>query len=249
MFKLLRLRPPNGWSAVAWELAIVTAGVLLALSAQQWAENQTIQGKVEANNKALRDELSEHYGYAVEFRTVYPCIQAQLRRLRDHVVSGGPVMEPVPIYKEQNFRFVLRQPSKVLPTDSWDAAVNEGLAQRFEPSFRRQLAGHYAQIPQIQNLIEANDEAERGLVVLTYRLPIESTIRYSIVKEIEQFNGRLDTLDLNYGQEIENIQNVGMLPPAKEAQAVTERYGTYQFCKAQGLPMRSFTEAMEAVSN
>jgi hypothetical protein len=30
---------------------------------------------------------------------------------------------------------------------------------------------------------------------------------------------------------------------------VTERYGTYRFCKAQRLPMRSFKDAMQAVPN
>ena len=39
MFRLLKLQPPHGWRAVMWELAIVTIGVVVALGAQQWAEN------------------------------------------------------------------------------------------------------------------------------------------------------------------------------------------------------------------
>ena len=35
MFRLLRLKPPHGWNAVAWELGIVTLGVLISLGAQQ----------------------------------------------------------------------------------------------------------------------------------------------------------------------------------------------------------------------
>lgn len=34
MFRLLRLKPPHGWNAVAWELGIVTLG------AQQWANDR-----------------------------------------------------------------------------------------------------------------------------------------------------------------------------------------------------------------
>jgi len=249
MFRLFRLRPPQGWNAVIWELVIVTLGVLLALAAQQWTENRTMRSKVEASKAAIRDELSEHYAFAVEFRTVYPCVLAQVRQLRDHVLSSGPVLDPVPVYTEQNFRFVLREPSKVFPTDAWDAAINDGLIQRFEPAFRRQLAGHYAQAVRMQDLTNANDETETGLVALTHRLPLESAARYEIVKEIEQLIGRLDTLDLNYGQQIENIQRVGMLPAPEAAQAATERYGTYQFCKAHRLPLRSYQEAMQAVPN
>ena len=33
MFRLIKLNPPNGWNAVAWELAIVAIGVLIALGA------------------------------------------------------------------------------------------------------------------------------------------------------------------------------------------------------------------------
>ena len=38
MFRMLRLKPPNGWHAVGWELLIVTLGVLVALGAQQLVE-------------------------------------------------------------------------------------------------------------------------------------------------------------------------------------------------------------------
>jgi hypothetical protein len=249
MFRLIKLKPPHGWNAVAWELAIVTLGVLLALAVQQWAVNREMHDKVQASKAALRDELSEHYEYAVEFRTVYPCIQAQLRRLRDHVLASGPVMNPIPTYKEQNFQFVLRFPNKVDPTDAWDAAVSDGLNQRFESAFRRQLAGHYAQIPQIRALISSNDDAEQGLAALTHRLPLDPALRFSIIERIERLRGRTDTLDLYYGQQIEYIQKVEMLPAPERAQALTERHGTYKFCKAQGLPMRSFEDAIKPVPN
>ena len=45
MFRMLKLNPPHGWRAVAWELAIVTAGVLIALGVQQWAEERNWQGQ------------------------------------------------------------------------------------------------------------------------------------------------------------------------------------------------------------
>ena len=104
MFRLLRLKPPHGWSAVLWDLAIVTVGVLIALAGDRWAEERTLHRKVEASKAAIRDELSSTYAFAVEYRTTYPCVQTQVRQLLDHVVSSGPVMDPVPIYNEQNFQ-------------------------------------------------------------------------------------------------------------------------------------------------
>ena len=247
MFRLMQFKPPHGWIAVAWELAIVTLGVLIALATQQWADERTWRGKVETSKAALRDELSEHYSYAVEFRTVYPCLQTQLAQLRERVLASKAVLDPAPIYQEPGSDFVLRIPSKEYPTEVWEAGVNDGTSQRLEPTVRRQLAGHYAQLATILNMRLANDQSEKGLAALAYALPLDPTVRFSIIKELEQISGRLEYLDLLNGQVIDYLQKASMLPPEKEARSVTERYGTYRFCKARALPMRSFEEAMEAL--
>src|SRR4029453_16985547 len=150
------------------------------------------------------------------------------------------------IYKDENFHYVLRLPSKVYPTDAWEAAINDGTIQRLEPSIRRQLAGHYGQLPEVWELNSANNESEPGFVALTHPLPLDPSVRYAIIKDIEQLRGRLEYLDLINGQMIDYVQRVKMLPSAEEARAVTRRYGTYQFCKKHGLPMRSYNDAMQA---
>ena len=240
------------WPAIAIEVIIVTLGVLLALAAQQWAENRAWSNKVEAGKAALRAELAEHYNYAVEFRTVYPCLQAQLDKLRNRVLSSGPTLDPAPIYQEDDRSFgsyVLRLPFKFYPTDAWEAAISDGIVQRFDPSVRRQLAGHYAQLGTLRSMNSANLESGEGLVALAHRMPLDPAVRYSMVREIEQLSGRLEYLNILNGQVIDYIQHVEMVPPAAEARAVTERYGTYPFCKAQGLPVRSFKDAIQAVPN
>ena len=243
-----KLRAQN-WFAIAIELAIVTLGVLIALAAQQWAEGRAERDNMAVSIGALRDELAEHYSYAVEYRVVYPCLQVQLDRLRDRVLKSGATLNPAPTYQEGHFRYVLRAPNKVYPTDAWQAAVNDGTTQRLEPSSRRALSGHYGRLPEIWDMTTANDASTQGFVALTYPLRLDPAMRYSIVKEIEQVRGRMETMDYNNGQIIDYIQQVGMLPPAAQARAVVARYGTYHFCKTHGLPMRSFKNAMEAVPN
>ena len=249
MSKAWKLSPPQGWRTVAWELAVVTLGVLLALAAQQWVESRTVRAKVEASKAALRDELAEHYGYAVEFRTVFPCLQAQLHRIRDRVLASGQVLESIPIYNEGDNSYVVRIPSKEFPTAAWEAAVNDGIIQRYEPSLRRQLAGHYTQLETVRDATWANTESEQGLAALAHPLPLDPVVRFSIVTDIEKLSGRLENMDILHGQIIDYIEKVGMLPGPEAAQAITERYGTYKFCKAHGLPMRSFKDAMQAEPN
>ncbi len=250
MFRLLRLKPPHGWSAVLWDLAIVTLGVLIALAGDRWAEERTLHRKVEASKAAIRDELSNTYAFAVEYRTTYPCVQAQVHQLLDHVVSSGPDMDPVPIHYEQNFHFVVRSPSKTSDTAAWNAAVNDGLMQHFEPSLRRELVGLYSEAEWVNTQVAANDVATFKLIALTHRVQLEPAVRYSVIEKLEELSGQFEYLDNNYGQLIYAIRNAGMLPPSKNAEAGTEKFsGTYLFCKTRGLPMRSFKEAAEPVAN
>ncbi len=163
-------------------------------------------------------------------------------------MSGGTLV-PAPIYKEIDDEYVLRMPGKFYPTDAWEEAINDGVVQRFEPTIRRHLAGHYAALGSVRNLNSANTESEQSLMAIAHPLPLDPATRHSIVERIEQLSGRMQYLDLMNGQMIDYIQQVGMVPPAAEARRVTERFGTYKFCKAQRLPMRSIKDAMLAVSN
>lgn len=248
MFRLLRLKPPNGWSAVAWELAIVTIGVLIALAAQQWAEGRNWQGKAQASKAALRDELALHYHFAVEYRVVYPCLQAQLDTLRERVLSSGETLTPAPVHRQRG-TYVLRVPAKFYPSDVWEEAIGDGIVQYLKPAFRRRLAENYASLETLRSLNAAVTEAEESLMVLAHPLPLDPSTRYLLVREIELLSSRLRYLDLLNGQVIDSIEHLGMVPPATDARAVTERYGTYHFCKSRNLPVRSFKDAMLAIPN
>jgi len=87
------------------------------------------------------------------------------------------------------------------------------------------------------------------LMVLAQPLRLDPLVQYSIIGELTRLSGRLQWLDTQNGQVIDYLEHVGMVPSAEQARAVTQRYGTYRFCKAQGLPMRSFKDAMQAIPN
>lgn len=238
------------WTAITIELVIVTLGVLIALAAQQWANNRSQRNQMDVDMKAVREELAVHYGYAVEYRVVYPCLRAQMDQLRDRVLSSGATLNPVRLYRDEDFSFVIREPDKLYSNDAWQAAIDDGTTQRISPRMRRILAGHYGQLHEIEAVNQTNtNDADYGYIALTQPLPLDPTVRYSIMKEIEQERARMEYVDYLNGQVIDYIQSLGMLPPPKDAIKTTERWGTYQFCKAHGLPMRSFKDAMVAVPN
>lgn len=249
MFRMLRLKPPNGWNAVAWELAIVTVGVVIALAAQQWVEGLAWRDRAAASKTQIREELGRHYAYAVEWRATYPCIDAQIDRLRMRLRSSRATMDPAPIYSEGDYDYVLRIPSKEFGDTAWQAAISDGVTSRFDPEVRRELSQHYSQIGKITEMIRLNDQSRQRLATMAGPLPLDPMVRFSLLSELETLGGRAEFLNALFGQLVDHAQKVDMIPPADEARALIERSGTYRFCKAHGLPMRSFTDAMQAVPN
>jgi hypothetical protein len=83
-------KPPTGWNAVAWDLAIVTVGVLVALAAQQLVEGWNWRHKVETAEAAMREELLSDDGpQMVQRMAMHGCITSLLDRIRAAIEGGA----------------------------------------------------------------------------------------------------------------------------------------------------------------
>lgn len=250
MFRMLKLYPPHGWRAVAWELAIVTLGVVIALGAQQWAEERSWNAKARLATGAIRQELANHYHWSVEWRVVHPCLVGQIDRLKQRILASGAQLDPAPTYSERDFSdYVLRLPSKDYVDSAWQSAISDGVSSHFDPAFRTELSAHYAQANSLVPLTERNGEDYQALLSLSQPIPLDPMVRFTLLRTLDQMRGRFAFIDLQSGQLIDHIEKLGMVPPMAAARAEVERFGTFKFCRAQGLPMRSFREAMKSVAN
>ena len=81
MFRLVKLAPPHGWAAVAWELGIVTLGVLIALVAQQAVDGIHERDEVTQLVAALRSELADDRARWQHVRASDPCTVQRLDAL------------------------------------------------------------------------------------------------------------------------------------------------------------------------
>ena len=86
---MLRLKPPNGWHAVGWELMIVTLGVLIALGAQQAAEGVRDRQIANATRTAITEEINQNLVNLSLRATAEPCIQGRLGELHRRVGTWG----------------------------------------------------------------------------------------------------------------------------------------------------------------
>ncbi len=100
MFRLLKLKPPHGWNAVAWELAIVTLGVLIALGAQQMVEAMQWRRDVAGFRNSVREEIALDLGSYPYRAKQKMCIRQRLDELQrwlDSWRSGRPLALTGPI--------------------------------------------------------------------------------------------------------------------------------------------------------
>jgi hypothetical protein len=100
MFRLTKVKPPHGWNAVAWDLAIVTLGVLIALAAQQLADTVHWRSEVRDFREAVRAEVAGNLGTYVYRSNENRCVEARLDELQrwlDSWRAGRPLKLSGPI--------------------------------------------------------------------------------------------------------------------------------------------------------
>lgn len=246
MFRMLRLKPPNGWGAVAWELAIVTAGVLIALAFQQWADGRSVAERSKRAREAIREEMRQHYLWAYEFRVVAPCVLAQINRLQSRVMSSASTLDPAPRI-DTDLSVVVRLPSKDYSSYAYDAALSDSLIAGFDPAVRTTLGEHYGQVQSLAAITRQNDSSYQQLDVMNQPIPLDPSVRYALLEKLAQFRGQVEFMDLIAGQLLDYVRRLREEAPAADARRITTSYGTYKYCSANKLPMRSFKEALVPV--
>ena len=122
MFRLMKLRPPHGWSAVVWELGIVTLGVLIALAAQQFADGIRWRGEMRDFREAVRTEISTDlatYTYRKDQNVCTVKRLDDLQRWLDSWRAGRPLKLIAPIAMPT---------SLVIRTTVWDSRDPETMS-------------------------------------------------------------------------------------------------------------------------
>ena len=233
-----------------WEILIVAVGVLMALAAQQWAENRGWNSKARTATNDLKDEVSDHYAWSVEWRMVAPCILAQLDVLQQRVLDSGDRLNPAPIYTEPNIPdYVIREPAKEYHDAVWQAIISDGVSPHLEPQLRHELASHYSQAATLTELTDRNLADQDRLRILSLPLRLDPSTRFSLLQTLAELRGRTKFMDLLSGQIIDHIAKEGMVPSRVAIEGRVSRYGTYRFCRLHNLPTRSFSYAMLPVPN
>lgn len=244
MFRLLRLKPPHGWKAVTWELAIVVAGVVIALGVQQWADQRSAKVKADKALSTIRDDAWSHYLFAVEWRTVEPCINAQIDQLSERLARSNATIVPAPVFSEPGFdSYVLRIPNRIYSKDAWQAALYEGVTGDFPRATLRNLIAIYARFDTMNAANELNNVAYSAVFGLSRPLPIDASSRLQFMRLLDEMRSRVEYMGLIATQIIANLDEAGLSPNRKEIVRELQNGGTVRFCQTRKLPLRNISEA------
>lgn len=252
MFRLFKPRPPQGWRAVAWELAIVTIGVLIALTAQQWAEARSWSAKADAARQALGDEVANHHKTAVEWMVVAPCIHKQLDTIENRLLASASKLDPAPIFSEEYgegaITFVIRTPTRPYDDSVWQATNGEGVSSFLEPDERLELGLLYNLARRLGRDNQELTEMESQLSVLSVPLELDPSVRLSLLQQVAAFRGKNRWMAIKASQLIEHIKKLQMGVSRSDMDAFIMQSGTIKFCRAQGLPTLPLAKALEPAS-
>ena len=247
MFRMLKLKPPNGWQGVAWELGIVTLGVLIALGAQQMVEDWSWRNNVRHAERQLVAEGKANFFYAAERVVVKPCIDAQVDRMVALALAPGARLKPLPPIPSNRGPMALRQPSRPFQTDAWDGIVGDGVAAHFENDRRDLFSVQHTQINELRGLSASGDYEEGRLRQFLVPLELDPTVRSRLIEQVLSQKGINDLAGLDSIQAMSRLWALGKAPPAKDVDNfVAQNSGTVKYCRDRGLPLNNWRVELAA---
>ena len=198
MFRLIKLNPPHGWNAVAWELAIVVLGVLIALGAQQAVEERRWRNEVRLTEDALTIEIADSVLHASERQMVNRCLSDRLTHLIGKVSSNeGPWRgDPLPLLRTATgvtttTPAAYRTPNRPWNDDVWVATQNGGVFSHMPRERVAAFAKVYARMEGLRKVNAFEHEVFPELLYLSFDTRLDDAARQRALATL----GRLDWLN------------------------------------------------------
>jgi hypothetical protein len=195
MFRLMKLNPPNGWNAVAWELAIVVVGVLIALGAQQLVEGLRWRDEVRLTEDALTLEIADSVLHASERHMVNRCLSERLTHLIGKISSNeGPWRgDPLPLPRtatgvKTTTPAAYRTPNRPWSEDVWVATQNGGVFSHMPRERVAAFAKVYARMDGLRKVNEFEHQVFPELLYLSFDTRLDASARQRALAAL----GKLD---------------------------------------------------------
>lgn len=180
----------------AMELIVVVAGVFIALSVQQWAENYKARERAKQADERIRQELAANLVISVERIALDRCIKEQLTQAVESLRRGSrnwAVQEEPAGAMANNFAFGrnYRVPSRTWVADEYEAARATGALEVLPAERAQLLAASYSSFGNQGEINDIENELGTKLTALQFDSALTPTERRAMLATLT----RLDFLN------------------------------------------------------
>lgn len=225
--KLHRISPRDGWRVFAGEVGVIVLGVLIALVAQQVAENWQWRQTVARTKADMNAQISAAVANSAERAAVDPCLSQRLSQLATKIAAsrgewqGEPYILPGERSVKEVVRYavplVYRTPGRDFPDDVWQQAKAGGVLAHMTPADIPLYADAFTVISALRSLSGPEREGQAELSFLAFDGPLDPSDRARALSTISRLDiVNRDTL-LSASQLVGAAKRVGAsLTPADE---------------------------------
>ncbi len=196
-----KVRPLEGWRAFAGEVGVIVLGVLIALAAQQAADEWRWGQEVGRTKADLDGEILKNAATGAERVAVNRCLTARRAELGKEIAASNgrwtanPFQagrEATGITMERALPVVYRAPTRVFTTDAWEQAKSTGILNHMKSDEVSHYSAIYEQIADLRSLNREEWRTIPALSFMAFDGSMDTGLReraLSTVATLDAFNG------------------------------------------------------------
>ena len=194
-------KPRDGWRVFAGEVGVIVLGVLIALVAQQVAEEWQWRQTVARTKADLNAQISSAVVQGAERIAVDPCLSQRLTELAAKVAAsdgqwkGDPYFLPGESKSSYNTHYAIppayRAPGRSYPDDVWQQAKSAGVLAHMTPIDIKKYADAFTDIRKLGERTEFEIGLSSELSFLSFDVALNSSDRVhalSMISRLDQLN-------------------------------------------------------------
>ena len=194
-------RPRDGWRIFAGEVGVIVLGVLIALLAQQVAEEWQWRQTVARTKADLDGQLSWSIVQVAERKAVDRCLTQRLTDLAAKVAAsegrwiGDPYILPGEAQAPRSGRYTIppayRAPGRPYPDDVWQQAKAAGVLTHMSPIDIENYTYGFANVHDLAERTEVEGQLSSELSFLSFDLTLNSSDRVlalSMISRLDRLN-------------------------------------------------------------
>ena len=217
--KLHRLSPRDGWHVFVGEVGVIVLGVLIALVAQQVAENWQWRQTVARTKSDLEAQLSSSVANVAERTAVDRCLSARLTDLATKVAAsrgewkGDPYVLPGENSSSEIIHYVIppayRAPARSYPDAVWQQAKAAGVLAHLAPADIALYGLAFSDVDDARSSNADEGQLAAELSFLSFDGPLAASERSRALSTIAQLDKRNKAI-VNAGRQlVADVRTIG----------------------------------------